>query len=170
MRKLPSKVKNVRLTRQLLGSFRGKILAIFCLTLICLAAPAMDRWLALAMIESGEDDRAVGRDGEVSRFQIRSELWPGGDPRNAKDALVAAQKIMQPRLEEFQKNHSRAATDFEFYMLWNAPAQIDHPSSTVAERARRFSDLVQVESNDSLHHETNEIPVTDIHELLKDRR
>jgi hypothetical protein len=45
------------------------------------SASAMDRWSALSMIESGDDDRAVGPGGEVSRFQIRRELWPGGDPR-----------------------------------------------------------------------------------------
>ena len=113
--------------------------------MICLAAPAMDRWSALSMIESADDDLAVGSGGEVSRFQIRSELWPGGDTRNVQDALAAARKIMKPRLEEFQKNHRRPATDFEFYVLWNAPGEVDHPSKAVAERAQRFSNLVRRE-------------------------
>jgi len=143
MRNPPFKATNVPPTWNGCGSRRVKTLAIFCVAMICLAAPAMDRWPALAMIESGGDDNAVGRGGEVSRFQIRSELWPGGDPRNAEDALAAARKIMKPRLEEFEKKHGRPATDFEFYVLWNAPAEIDHPSKTVAERARRFSNLVQ---------------------------
>ena len=49
-----------------------------------LATPgfAMDRWEALSMIESGNNDRAIGSVGEVSRFQIRPELWPGGNPQN----------------------------------------------------------------------------------------
>jgi hypothetical protein len=34
-------------------------------------------------------------------------------------------------------------TDFEFYVLWNAPWQVDHPSPAVTERARRFSNLIQ---------------------------
>jgi hypothetical protein len=104
---------------------------------------AMDRWSALSMIESGDDDNAVGPGGEISRFQIRHELWPGGDPQNTQVALAAAQNIMRPRLDEFQQSHKRPATDFEFYVLWNAPWQADHPSKTVTERARRFANLVQ---------------------------
>ena len=34
-------------------------------------ASAMDRWAALSMIESGDNDQAVGPGGEVSRFHIR---------------------------------------------------------------------------------------------------
>ena len=108
-----------------------------------IGAPAMDRWSALSMIESGDDDRAIGPGGEVSRFQIRRELWPGGNSRNAQEALAAAREVMKPRLEAFEKSHGRPPTDFEFYVLWNAPWQADHPSKAVIERARRFSNLVQ---------------------------
>jgi hypothetical protein len=96
------------------------------------------------MIESGDDDNAVGPGGEVSRFQIRRKLWPGGDSQNPKVALVAAQEIMRPRLSGFRQSHKREATDFEFYVLWNAPWQADHPSPVVTERARRFTNLVQL--------------------------
>ena len=106
-------------------------------------ALAMDRWEALSMIESGNNDQAVGTVGEVSRFQIRPELWPGGNPQNPQEALTAAQKTMIPRLNRFERNHKRPPTDFEFYVLWNAPWQADHPSSVVRERARRFANLVQ---------------------------
>src|ERR1700685_4470830 len=98
---------------------------------------AMDRWAALSMLETGDNDNAVGPGGEVSRFQVQRSLWPGGDPRNPKVALVAAQDIMRPRLEKFLQSHKRPATDFEFYVLWNAPAKINLPSAPVAERARR---------------------------------
>src|SRR5476649_2329270 len=94
-------------------------------------ASAMDRWSALSMIESGDDDRAIGPGGEISRFQIRREFWPGGNPQDLHIALAVAKSIMQSRLDEFQKSHQRAATDFEFYVLWNAPWQADHPSPTV---------------------------------------
>jgi hypothetical protein len=113
------------------------------LFLFVIGAPAMDRWQALSMIESSDDDRAIGPCGEVSRFQIRPELWPGGNFQNLRDALTAAQKVMKPRLEAFEKSHGRPATDFEFYVLWNAPWQMDHPSKAVTERARRFSKLVR---------------------------
>jgi hypothetical protein len=104
---------------------------------------AMDRWAALSMLESGDNDHAVGRSGELSRFQICPVLWPGGDPQNSHDSLAAAQQIMEPRLEEFERSHKRAATDAEFYILWNAPWQINSPTRAVAERARRFANLVQ---------------------------
>jgi len=96
------------------------------------------------MIESGDNDHAVGSRGEISRFQIRPELWPGGSSQDARDALTAAREIMKPRLEAFQKSHGRPATDFEFYVLWNAPWQADHPTKAVTERARRFSNLVHL--------------------------
>jgi hypothetical protein len=103
----------------------------------------MDRWAALSMIESGDDDHAVGPGGEISRFQIRPELWPGGNPQDTQIALTVAREIMLPRVELFQRTHQRTPTDFEFYVLWNAPWQADHPSAAVTERARRYSNLVQ---------------------------
>src|SRR5277367_6363182 len=106
-------------------------------------AQAMDRWAALSMIESGDNDNAAGPGGEISRFQIRPELWSGGNPHDAKAALAVAQEIMRPRLDDFQRSHKREASDFEFYVLWNAPSQVDHPRGSVAERARRFANLVQ---------------------------
>ncbi|MBU6411147.1 MAG: hypothetical protein KGR98_12240 [Verrucomicrobia bacterium] len=105
-------------------------------------AMGMSRWSALAMIESGNNDRAVGERGEVSRYQILPRLWPGGDPRNGHEALIAARSIMRSRLKWFEKTHRRAPTDFEFYVLWNAPWEVNHPSTIVAERAERFSNLV----------------------------
>jgi hypothetical protein len=120
-------------------------LTVLILTVLCLATSvrAMDRWAALSMIESGDNDRAIGPGGEISRFQIRPELWPGGNPTNSRIALAVAQQIMLPRIEEFKLSHQRLPTDFEFYVLWNAPWQVDHPSITVTERARRFSNLIQ---------------------------
>jgi hypothetical protein len=112
-------------------------------------AQAMDRWTALAMLESGGDDRTVGPAGEVSRYQIRSELWPGGDPLDTRVALANAQHIIAPRLAAFEKSHGRAADDFEFYILWNAPAQINHPRPAVVERARRFANLVALPAQPS---------------------
>ena len=120
-------------------------LILLVLTGLLLGQPvsAMDRWAALSMIESGDNDQAVGPGGEVSRFQIRRELWTGGNPKDAHDALSAAREIMLPRLEEFQRSHQRPATDFEFYVLWNAPWRVDHPSASVTDRARRFANLVR---------------------------
>ncbi len=116
-------------------------IAVGCL--IAGSAFGMDRWSALSMLETGDNDFAVGHQGEVSRYQIRPNLWPGGNPENRQEALAAAKAIMQTRLNKFEKAHSRPASDFEFYILWNAPWQADHPSKTVAERAERFANLVK---------------------------
>lgn len=103
----------------------------------------MDRWAALSMIESGDNDHAVGTHGEVSRYQILPKLWPGGDPQNEQEALSAARAIMDVRLQRFERIHKHPADDFEFYILWNAPWEANHPSRAVSERARRFANLVE---------------------------
>ena len=114
------------------------------LTLLVLSvnAMAMDRWAALSMIESDNCDSAVGRVGEITRYQIRPELWPGGNPRDSRAALIVARRIMSLRTETFAQKHGRLPDDFEFYVLWNAPAQINHPRRNVAERAQRFVNLL----------------------------
>jgi hypothetical protein len=86
------------------------VLMVGGLLLSVLSSPAMDRWSALSMIESGDDDRAIGPGGEVSRFQIRPELWPGGNSKNDREALTAAQEVMKPRLEAFE-TESRTSGD-----------------------------------------------------------
>jgi hypothetical protein len=113
---------------------------------VVVSASGMNRWQALSMLESGDDDSAIGRCGEISRFQIRAELWPGGNPQNARAALGVARNIMQARVQRFEQTHRRSPTNFEFYVLWNAPAEIDHPMPCVAERARRFANLVERET------------------------
>jgi hypothetical protein len=119
-----------------------RLAALFGIWLVANAS-GMDRWAALSMLESGDNDNATGPDGEVSRFQIQRMLWPGGDPHDPKIALAAAQGIMGPRLEKFERDSKRQPTDFEFYVLWNAPATIKHPSTSVTERAHRFANLVE---------------------------
>jgi hypothetical protein len=117
---------------------------LFIILILSTNALAMDRWAALAMLESGGEDDTVGPAGEISRYQVRPELWPSGNPQDPRVALANAQHIMSPRIAAFEKSHGRAPDDFEFYILWNAPAQIDHPRPAVADRARRFANLVGV--------------------------
>ena len=122
----------------------GQVILIFAFLGLAASASAMDRWAALSMIESGDDNSAIGPGGEISCFQIQRELWPGGDPQDRQLALVVAQKVMHLRLSEFQQSHKRDVTDFEFYVLWNAPHQVNRPSTVVTERARRFANLVEL--------------------------
>ncbi len=108
---------------------------------------ALDRWSALSQIESGDDDRAVGAAGELSRYQIKPELWrryapAGADWTNPEHALSVARQAMQERCTAFERSAHRPPTDSEFYILWNAPAQIQRPPKTVLARAERFCNLV----------------------------
>jgi hypothetical protein len=131
----------------------GLLVAMVLLLATCPLA-AMTRWSALSMIESGDNDRALGTATEVSRYQIKLTLWnrlaPEGSPLNRDDALAVAQAIMRVRCAAFERQYRRPPTDFEFYVLWNAPAQLltsgQHAACTeaVAERARRFCNLIQV--------------------------
>ena len=111
------------------------------LLLVAGNAWGMERWAALSQLESGDDDKAVGPSVEVSRYQIQPDLWNSGEPTDAQAALENAKHIMSDRLTAFQKQHNREATDFEFYVLWNAPGQIDKPSKVVKDRADRFANL-----------------------------
>jgi hypothetical protein len=111
-------------------------------------ASAMDRWAALSQIESGDNDLAIGAGGEVSRYQMKPELWRRYAPANAdwkkpEDALAVAQQMMKERCAGFERLFHRQPTDFEFYVLWNAPASIEQPPKVVSERADRFCNLVQ---------------------------
>jgi hypothetical protein len=108
---------------------------------------AMDRWNALSQIESGDNDQAVGAAGEVSRYQIKPELWQqyapvGADWANPTNALSVAKLAMQERCAAFERAAHRPPTDTEFYILWNAPARIVRPGKAVLERAARFCNLV----------------------------
>ena len=119
------------------------LLLSLCL-LACLSGRAMDRMAALSMLETGNNDRTIGRRGEVSRFQILPSVWHRyglGDPRNPSTAALAVQRIMAERQAAFERGHHRSATNFDFYVLWNAPAQAGHPGPVVTERAQRFANL-----------------------------
>ncbi len=126
-----------------------KLIAL-ALMLIVQSAVAMDRFAALSMIESGDDDTARGEDGEVSRFQIRREAWcqitnaPISEASDPKVAVAVARELAAARCHAFEREYGRPPTDVEFYILWNAPSEIAHPKAPVLERAERFANLVSV--------------------------
>lgn len=112
-----------------------------------MASSAMDRLSALSMIETGDDDRVVGKAGEISRYQVQKTEWQTvTTSRSYSDPVVAREvvlKLLQPRLAKFREVRKRNPTDFEFYALWNAPAQAlaGKISPVVAERSQRFANL-----------------------------
>ena len=107
----------------------------------------MDRLAALSMIETGNNDRMVGRAGEISRYQILKREWRSvtsstryTDPETAKAVTLV---LIERRTQAFQANYNRPPTNFEFYALWNAPGQVlnRRVSRTVAERCQRYVNL-----------------------------
>ena len=100
------------------------------------------RLAALSMVESGDNDQAIGRAGEVSRFQILPNVWAryfftspplhfplsqrerAGVRESATNAFTAwhiAYAIMQDRCSAFETKFHRPPTDREFYILWARP-------------------------------------------------
>ena len=109
----------------------------------------MDRLSALSMIETGNNDRMVGRAGEISRYQILKREWRSvtnsaryADPETAKAVTL---KLLDRRVQQFQAVRNRPPTNFEFYALWNAPAQVleGRVSRVVADRCRRYANLCE---------------------------
>jgi hypothetical protein len=113
---------------------------------------------AISMIESGNNDAAVGRAGEVSRYQIRPHVWKQfsapaerhpaayGDPATAS---AVAQRYVDWLGKYYKEATGRAADNFDLYVMWNAGAAYyrrigftkDRVHPTVRARADRFVNL-----------------------------
>jgi len=113
---------------------------------------------ALGMIESGNNDRAVGGAGEISRYQIKKSVWrkySSSSRYSDKDhAWQVAERVFSNLVAEFQRSTGRTPDPFELYVLWNAPGHFqatgykrNRISKVVAERAKRFANLVGAEAS-----------------------
>src|SRR5436190_23121739 len=100
----------------------------------------IDRLAELSMIETGNNDRMIGRAGEISRYQILKREWRSvtnsvsyTDPETARQVTLI---LLERRVQSFRSVFNRPPTHFEFYALWNAPAQVlgGRVSPIVAER------------------------------------
>jgi hypothetical protein len=120
---------------------------ILLLILLPFGCFGMDRLAALSMLETGDDDQAVGSAGEISRFQVQKDEWLSVtnsanycDSRTAEAVMV---QIMNKRVHVFETHFGRLPTDFEFYALWNAPSEAIEGkiSPRVAARCERFANL-----------------------------
>jgi hypothetical protein len=112
-------------------------------------------FFALGMIESGNNDRGIGRAGEVSRYQIRPPVWKAystsSDYRNPEVSAQVARQHWNYLTNYFREYAGREPTPFDMYVLWNTrfghyarkgfdPARL---SSVIRDRARRFVNLVE---------------------------
>src|SRR5262245_51702208 len=128
------------------------------LTLLAIAThttahASLSRLEALSMIETADNDAAVGGAGEVSRYQIKPWIWrqysASEDYRNRRISAEVAEQHLARLERTFQKQAGRTATDFDVYVLWNAgptyyarvgfsKARV-HP--VIRERAQRYANL-----------------------------
>ncbi len=117
------------------------------------AKAELSRLDALSLIESGDNDAAVGRAGEVSRFQIMPHVWShySGSRafRNTKVSTAVAAMHLEELTTWFQQRTGRAASDFDIYVMWNAGPTYYHRigfktsrvNRVITERARRYAAL-----------------------------
>jgi hypothetical protein len=130
----------------------SKVIVLLMLSVVS-ASAGYSKLEALSLIESGNNDAAVGSLGEVSRYQIRPHIWREySASRSWRDSRVSAQVAenhLKSLEETFMKRSGRAPTDFDSYVLWNAgaayyakvgfsPARV-HP--VIRERAQRYVNL-----------------------------
>ena len=106
------------------------------------------------MIETGNDDGVVGRAGEVSRFQIRPDVWSQYSQSSAYDNFRVASRVAQQHLRNlevlFRTRAGREATDFDLYVLWNAGAGYYARIGFVAARVAPYKKVRLVEFVDAI--------------------
>jgi len=113
----------------------------------------MDRLDALSQIESRNNDRAIGPQQEVSRYQILPAFWEQANvvwrPADPVVARNVVSWIMQARCRAFEARYHHAPDDFQYYILWHRPACYIGRSkprlltSHEIDRGRRFTTLCQ---------------------------
>jgi hypothetical protein len=113
---------------------------------------------AISLIETGNNDSAVGRLGEVSRYQIKPWIWhrysQSDSYRNRQVSSSVAEKYLSELEASFRKRTGRDPDDFDLYVLWNAGptyyARLGFSKkrvpSIIRERAQRFTNLRQLNS------------------------
>ncbi len=126
------------------------LLSVACSTRAMPTGHELDRYNALAQIETGNNDHAIGKKAhEVSRYGIRPDVWkefsndlPLYTATNPITAVQVGQALMKPRVAHFIKKHGRAPTDMEWSLLWHCPARVNHPNADDRDYALRFSNLL----------------------------
>ena len=107
---------------------------------------------ALSQIESGNHDRMIGRQGEVSRYQIMPAIWRKecrgflvlhrSPPDLEPLATAVARGLWERRVQEFTAKQGRYPTRAELYLLWHRPGRVLAPTALERERAERFANLL----------------------------
>jgi hypothetical protein len=113
---------------------------------------------AISMIESGNNDDAVGRAGEVSRYQIRPQVWRQFNQSSEYTNLRVATSVAQQHLNWLSKFYlertGRTAEDFDLYVMWNAGPTYysnigfarERVRPLIRNRAQRYINLRQMQN------------------------
>jgi hypothetical protein len=113
------------------------------------------RLYALGMIETGNDDRAVGAAGEVSRYQLSPPVWKSYSKsveyQNPGIALQVARLHWAYLAAYFKEKNGHMPDDYDMYVMWNTRfGYYAHKgfskrtiSPVVQDRAQRFVNLVR---------------------------
>jgi len=96
--------------------------------------------VAIAMVESGENDLATGKAGETSRYQITPLVWrayarPGESPIVQADAERVAVRFIEAELIPALKRRERPVTVKSLAACWNYG-----PKASYSEWPRRVED------------------------------
>ena len=130
------------------------LVALWCAALLMPQCNALSIRDALGAIESGDDDHAVGYAGEVSRYQIKKNIWRAYSSSSRfwdkNEAWRIVEQVLAVRVDAYRRHTGHAPAAFDIYVLWNAPGQFQRVgyqqrriSRVVAERATRFTNLVR---------------------------
>lgn len=119
-------------------SFRGthkSILILALLTANCHAGIIE----VISQVESGDRDNAIGRHGELSRWQVMGYVrrdYPDTDWLDVRSSRLAVFEELRKRSVHFVRRFGRPPTDFESALLWHCPNR-KHPTTSDLDYAAR---------------------------------
>ena len=120
---------------------------------VCGAQADPSRIEALGMIETGNNDYAIGSVGEISRYQLRPTVWHSYNASRSYTDVKVASGVARSHLDYlqawFRKRAAREASDFDIYVMWNAGPTYylrrgfapERVHRVIGERAERFANL-----------------------------
>lgn len=113
------------------------------LLLLASACHGMD-WQALASVESGNNDYAVGRANELSRYQLSLGVinewhFDASSMTNQPYALSCAKQVLAYRLAHY----TAPAGIYYEALLWRCPARVNKPTRADKDYANRVKNLAE---------------------------
>ena len=118
---------------------------VLLLTLPCFGQSSMERRLeCLAMVETGGNDFATGKAGEVSRYAICPSVWrqyAGKLPLESARNPITARKVTLAIMDA--RTRHKPVSDEIWALLWHCPGAIGHPNAKQRDFAQRFANLCQ---------------------------